>query len=73
MFQLADTRRKGGSAAMDNIPFARWRKALPNLPISKSVDSDDRKDTPGEEGNKIKKLPRKKGNYVYCCCCICIY
>lgn len=45
MFQLADTRRRTGSSAIDNTPFSRWKKALPSLPMSKSIDSDDRKAT----------------------------
>lgn len=62
MFQLADTRRTG-SSAMDNTPFARWKKALPSLPMSKSIDSDDRK-TLTEETNEPIKIAKKKGNYM---------
>lgn len=65
MFQIADTRRKGGSCAMDNTPFARWKRALPALPLSKSIDSDDRKDIPSEETGETRKLPRRKGNYIF--------
>ncbi|CAH0577839.1 unnamed protein product [Chrysodeixis includens] len=60
MFQLADTRRRAGSSAMDNTPFARWKKALPSLPMSKSIDSDDRK-TLTEEMNEPIKIAKKKG------------
>nr|XP_021194817.2 transmembrane channel-like protein isoform X1 [Helicoverpa armigera] len=60
MFQLADTRRRAGSSAMDNTPFARWKKALPSLPMSKSIDSDDRK-TLTEEMNEPIKISKKKG------------
>ena len=60
MFQLADTRRRAGSSAMDNTPFARWKKALPSLPMSKSIDSDDRK-TLTEEMNEPIKMAKKKG------------
>ncbi|KAF9421726.1 hypothetical protein HW555_002407, partial [Spodoptera exigua] len=61
MFQLADTRRRGGSSSIDNTPFARWKKALPSLPMSKSIDSDDRK-TLTEEMNEPIKVAKKKGN-----------
>ncbi|KAJ8738016.1 hypothetical protein PYW08_000611 [Mythimna loreyi] len=61
MFQLADTRRRAGSTAMDNTPFARWKKALPSLPMSKSIDSDDRK-TITEEMHEPIKMAKKKGN-----------
>lgn len=60
MFQLADTRRRAGSTAMDNTPFARWKKALPSLPMSKSIDSDDRK-TLMKEMNEPIKMAKKKG------------
>ncbi|XP_035437799.2 transmembrane channel-like protein isoform X1 [Spodoptera frugiperda] len=60
MFQLADTRRRGGSSSIDNTPFARWKKALPSLPMSKSIDSDDRK-TLTEEMNEPIKVAKKKG------------
>ncbi|XP_028033498.1 uncharacterized protein LOC114245508 [Bombyx mandarina] len=59
MFQLADTRRRAGSSAMDNTPFARWKKALPSLPFSKSIDSDDRKASTGDE--IILPSKKKKG------------
>lgn len=61
MFQLADTRRRGGSSSIDNTPFARWKKALPSLPISKSIESDDRKTTMDEnnEPNIAKKKSMK--------------
>lgn len=62
MFQLADTRRRGGSSSIDNTPFARWKKALPSLPMSKSIDSDDRK-TLTEEMNEPIKVAKKKGLY----------
>lgn len=58
MFQLADTRRRGGSSSIDNTPFARWKKALPSLPLTKSIDSDDRKaaiDNNKEPTKTIKK------------------
>ncbi|CAG9781757.1 unnamed protein product [Diatraea saccharalis] len=61
MFQLADTRRRGGSSAMDNTPFARWKKALPSLPISKSIDSDERKTVTGEDSTEPSKATKKKG------------
>ncbi|XP_023937963.2 transmembrane channel-like protein [Bicyclus anynana] len=60
MFQLADTRRRGGSSSIDNTPFARWKKALPSLPISKSIDSDDRKTT-FDEGKESKTVKKKGG------------
>lgn len=59
MFQLADTRRRVGSTAMDNTPFARWKKALPSLPLSKSIDSDDRKATAGDETVEPLKIKKK--------------
>ncbi|XP_034839613.1 transmembrane channel-like protein isoform X1 [Maniola hyperantus] len=62
MFQLADTRRRGGSSSIDNTPFARWKKALPSLPISKSIDSDDRKTTIDE--NKESKTVKKKSGIL---------
>lgn len=62
MFQLADTRRRAGSSAMENTPFARWKKALPSLPMSKSIDSDDRK-TLTEETNEPVKIPKKRGKF----------
>lgn len=58
MFQLADTRRRVGSSAMDNTPFARWKKALPTLPLSKSIESDEK--TPGEEAQEIKRASKLK-------------
>ncbi|KOB70687.1 Transmembrane channel-like protein [Operophtera brumata] len=61
MFQLADTRRRAGSSAMDNTPFARWKKALPSLPLSKSIDSDDRKVTNGDETVEPQKTIKKRG------------
>lgn len=63
MFQLADTRSKGGSAAIDNTPFSRWKKALPSLPF-KSIDSDDRKDVPGENGLEHIKPVKKRGMWT---------
>lgn len=60
MFQLADTRR-AGTSAMDNTPFARWKKALPSLPLSKSIDSDDRKTITGDETVEPLKTVKKKG------------
>lgn len=63
MFQLADTRRRAGSSAMDNTPFARWKKALPSLPFSKSIDSDDRKASTGDE--IILPSKKKKGINIY--------
>ncbi|CAH2247433.1 jg4991 [Pararge aegeria aegeria] len=62
MFQLADTRRRGGSSSIDNTPFARWKKALPTLPISKSIDSDDRKTAMDE--NRESKTVKKKGGIL---------
>lgn len=62
MFQLADTRRRVGSSALDNTPFARWKKALPSLPLSKSIDSDDRRTITGEETTEPLKAAKKKGN-----------
>ncbi|XP_075991461.1 transmembrane channel-like protein [Anticarsia gemmatalis] len=61
MFQLADTRRRAGSSTMDNTPFAKWKKALPSLPMSKSIDSDDRK-TLTEETSEPLKIAKKRGN-----------
>ncbi|XP_063632944.1 transmembrane channel-like protein [Cydia splendana] len=60
MFQLADTRRKG--TAMDNTPFARWKKALPGFPLGKSIDSDDRKTVTEDDGKAPIKPLKKKGN-----------
>ncbi|XP_045541983.1 transmembrane channel-like protein [Papilio machaon] len=57
MFQLADTRRRTGSSAVENTPFTRWKKALPALPLSKSIDSDDRK-TSDETKEDSKNLKR---------------
>lgn len=59
MFQLADTRRRVGSSAMDNTPFARWKKALPTLPISKSIDSDDRKTITADTTEPLKTAKKK--------------
>ncbi|XP_028177658.1 transmembrane channel-like protein 3 [Ostrinia furnacalis] len=61
MFQLADTRRRVGSSAMDNTPFARWKKALPTLPISKSIDSDDRKTITADDNSEPSKAIKKRG------------
>ncbi|XP_063372904.1 transmembrane channel-like protein [Cydia amplana] len=61
MFQLADTRRKG--TAMDNTPFARWKKALPGFPLGKSIDSDDRKTVTEDDGKAPIKPMKKKGNF----------
>lgn len=61
MFQLADTRRRAGSSALDNTPFARWKKALPSLPLSKSIDSDDRKTITAEEAIEPSKTAKKRG------------
>lgn len=63
MFQLADTRRRAGSSAMDNTPFARWKKALPSLPLSKSIDSDDRKIINGDETVEPQKTAKKRGKF----------
>lgn len=60
MFQLANTRRRAGSSAMDNTPFARWKKALPSLPLSKSIDSDDRKNI-GDVAVEPLKKAKKRG------------
>ncbi|KPJ09084.1 Transmembrane channel-like protein 3 [Papilio machaon] len=57
MFQLADTRRRTGSSAVENTPFTRWKKTLPALPLSKSIDSDDRK-TSDETKEDSKNLKR---------------
>ncbi|XP_049885402.1 transmembrane channel-like protein [Pectinophora gossypiella] len=65
MFQLADTRRRAGSSALDNTPFARWKKALPALPLSKSIDSDDRKTVTGDEGNEPLKAIKKRGGGIF--------
>lgn len=46
---------------MDNTPFARWKKALPSLPLSKSIDSDDRKTIAGDETVEPQKTVKKKG------------
>ncbi|XP_073957195.1 transmembrane channel-like protein isoform X2 [Choristoneura fumiferana] len=62
MFQMVDTRRKGQSA-MDNTPFARWKKALPGLPMGKSIDSDDRKTATDDDKVRPKPL-KKKGNFL---------
>ncbi|KAL0902128.1 hypothetical protein ABMA27_000072 [Loxostege sticticalis] len=61
MFQLADTRRRVGSSAMDNTPFARWKKALPTLPTSKSIDSDDRKTLTADDSTEPLKAVKKRG------------
>ncbi|XP_037977629.2 transmembrane channel-like protein [Plutella xylostella] len=63
MFQLADTRRRVGSSAMDNTPFARWKKALPTLPLSKSIESDEK--TPGEEAQEIKRASKLKRGGIF--------
>ncbi|XP_045458452.1 transmembrane channel-like protein [Melitaea cinxia] len=57
MFQLADTRRRAGSSSIENTPFTRWKKALPYLPLTKSIESDDRKTTINDtiENKTIKK------------------
>lgn len=66
MFQLADTRRRGGSSAMDNTPFARWKKALPALPLSKSIDSDERRTAGADENSETMKSVKRKGkSYNY--------
>lgn len=62
MFQLADTRGRAGSSAMDNTPFARWKKALPSMPFSKSIDSEDRKTC--DETIIPLKTVKKKGKLV---------
>lgn len=66
MFQLADTRRRGGSSAMDNTPFARWKRALPALPLSKSIDSDERKTAMVDESSETMKAGKKKGKSKKC-------
>ncbi|KPJ00551.1 Transmembrane channel-like protein 3 [Papilio xuthus] len=63
MFQLADTRRRTGSSAVENTPFSRWKKALPALPLSKSIDSDDRK-TADESKEDSKNIKRKGGIFA---------
>lgn len=65
MFQLADTRRRGGSSSIDNTPFSRWKKALPSLPVSKSIDSDDRKTTSDITKEPAKKTMKKKGKNIF--------
>ncbi|XP_068630050.1 transmembrane channel-like protein [Battus philenor] len=55
MFQLADTRRRTGSSVIDNTPFSRWKKALPSLPVSKSIESDDRKTVDETKEHKIER------------------
>lgn len=62
MFRLADTRRRTGSSAIDNIPFSRWKKALPSLPMSKSIDSDDRK--VADETKESFKETKRKGFFI---------
>ncbi|XP_050684067.1 transmembrane channel-like protein [Leptidea sinapis] len=64
MFQLADTRRRPGSSSIDNTPFGRWKKALPSLPISKSIDSDDKKAIVGNIGKDTKQIAKKKGGIL---------
>ncbi|XP_045509876.1 transmembrane channel-like protein [Colias croceus] len=64
MFQLADTRRRTGSSSIDNTPFGRWKKALPSLPISKSIDSDDRKTTMGEMDIKAPEKIKRRGIFA---------
>ncbi|XP_038216690.1 transmembrane channel-like protein 3 [Zerene cesonia] len=64
MFQLADTRRRTGSSSIDNTPFGRWKKALPSLPISKSIDSDDRKATMGEINTKAPEKIKRRGIFA---------
>ena len=63
MFQLADTRRRTGSSSIDNTPFARWKKALPSLPLTKSIDSDDRKSVV-DSNKESKKTIKKKSKFV---------
>ncbi|XP_052751457.1 transmembrane channel-like protein [Galleria mellonella] len=62
MFQLAHTRRRVGSSAMDNTPFARWKKALPSLPLSKSIDSVERKSITADDISEPGKTAKKKGS-----------
>ncbi|KAJ2954092.1 hypothetical protein O0L34_g2308 [Tuta absoluta] len=62
MFKLADTRRAGSASALDNTPFARWKKALPAIPL-KSIDSDDRK-TVTEEGEPVKATRKRGGGLL---------
>lgn len=51
---------------MDNTPFARWKKALPVLPLSKSIDSDERKTVAADESSDTLKNVKKKGkSYNY--------
>ncbi|CAK1588444.1 unnamed protein product [Parnassius mnemosyne] len=61
MFQLADTRRRGGPSDMDSTPFSRWKKALPSLPMSKSIDSEDRKTIAPDEMKDNPKITKKQG------------
>ncbi|CAG5003308.1 unnamed protein product [Parnassius apollo] len=61
MFQLADTRRRGGPSAIDSTPFSRWKKALPSLPMSKSIDSEDRKTVAADEMKENPKITKKQG------------
>lgn len=62
MFQMVDNRRRAGSSSIDNTPFSRWKKALPSLPLGKSIDSDNKKPTNEEEGGEPKRIVKKKGN-----------
>ncbi|XP_046977613.1 transmembrane channel-like protein [Vanessa cardui] len=64
MFQLADTRRRAGSSSIDNTPFARWKRALPSLPLTKSIDSDDRKPMVNDTKEIIKTTKKKGGIFA---------
>ncbi|XP_050361227.1 transmembrane channel-like protein [Nymphalis io] len=64
MFQLADTRRRAGSSSIDNTPFARWKRALPSLPLTKSIDSDDRKSMVNDTKETIKAIKKKGGIFA---------
>lgn len=68
MFQLADTKRRTGLSSIDNTPFARWKKALPSFPMSKSIDSDDHKTVGSDEIKEYTKSKKKKGNYIFKLC-----
>lgn len=54
MFQIADRRRRNGSADSgdDNTPYGKWKKLLPMLP-NKSFDGDVSSGNP-EEVSKEK-------------------
>lgn len=62
MFQIADRRRRNGSADSgdDNTPFGKWKKLLPMLP-AKSFDGDV---SSKENEDLCNKDTKNKGNFT---------